>query len=139
MTAYRGRQTVLAAAISVAAMMLAGGCKTVQATFVNTTSEALELQVNGPGNHVGYLGTIPGDGQLRTCIEVSPVWLPTTYTFTARSATNQEYTGAFSLANDSNDKIQIMIPQKDSARTPDWRHADGEHQTGTHTPIVYEP
>ncbi|MBN1555416.1 MAG: hypothetical protein JXA11_11780 [Phycisphaerae bacterium] len=125
--------------VSVAVMLAAGGCKTVQTTFVNTTSESLELQVNGPGNNVGYLGTIPGDGQLRTKIEVSPVWLPTTYTFTARSQTNKEYNGAFSLANDSNDKIQIMIPQEDTARTPDWRHAEGSGQTGGHTPVVYEP
>ena len=132
------RKMVLVSIIAVTAMA-AGGCKTVQTTFVNTTSESLELQVNGPGNNVGYLGTIPGDGQLRTKIEVSPVWLPTTYTFTARSATNKEYTGAFSIAGDSNDKIQIMIPQEDVARTPDWRHAEGEGQTGGHTPVVLRP
>jgi hypothetical protein len=129
---------VLVLIVSVAVMTV-GGCKTVQTTFVNTTSEALEIQVNGPGNNVGNLGTIPGDGQLRTKIEVSPVWLPTTYTFTARSATNKEYTGAFSVAGDSNDKIQIMIPQEDTARAPDWRHAEGQGQTGGHTPVVYEP
>jgi len=133
------RKMVLVMSVATVAIMTAGGCKTVQTTFVNTTSEALELQVNGPGNNVGYLGTIPGDGQLRTKIEVSPVWLPTTYTFTAKSATNKEYTGAFSVANDSNDKIQIMIPQEDAARTPDWRHAEGQGQTGGHTPVVYEP
>lgn len=133
------RKMVLMMSVATVAIMTAGGCKTVQTTFVNTTSEALELQVNGPGNNVGYLGTIPGDGQLRTKIEVSPVWLPTTYTFTAKSATNKEYTGAFSVAGDSNDKIQIMIPQEDAARTPDWRHAEGSSQTGGHTPVVYEP
>ncbi|MBN1942368.1 MAG: hypothetical protein JW849_03645 [Phycisphaerae bacterium] len=133
------KRMLVTAVVLVVVMATAGGCKTVQTTFVNTTSEALELQVNGPGNNVGYLGTIPGDGQLRTKIEVSPVWLPTTYTFTAKSATNKEYTGAFSLANDSNDKIQVMIPQDDTALTPDWRHAEGSGQTGGHTPITYEP
>ncbi len=133
------RRMVLVLIVSVAVMTV-GGCKTVQTTFVNTTSEALEIQVNGPGNNVGNLGTIPGDGQLRTKIEVSPVWLPTTYTFTAKSAaTNKVYTGAFSLANDSNEKIQIMIPQEETARTPDWRHAEGEGKTGSHTPVVYQP
>ena len=133
------RKMLLVLIVSVA-VMAASGCKTVQTTFVNTTSEALELQVNGPGNNVGDLGTIPGDGQLRTKIEVSPVWLPTTYTFTAKSAaTNKVYTGAFSLAGDSNDKIQIMIPQEDTAQTPDWRHAEGEGQTGSPAPVVFEP
>lgn len=121
------------------AMMTAGGCKAVQTTFVNTTSEALELQVYGPGNNVGYLGMIPGNGQLRTKIKVSPIWLPTTYTYTAKSATNKEYNGAFSLAADSNDKIQIMIPKDDTADTPDWRHAEGKGKTGGSTPVVYEP
>jgi hypothetical protein len=133
------RKTVLMMSVLAVAIMTLGGCKTVQTTFVNTTSEALELQVNGPGNNVGYLGTIPGDGQLRTEIQVSPVWLPTTYTFTAKSATNKEYSGAFSLANDSNDKIQIMIPQEDAARTPDWRHAEGTFKTGAHTTVTFEP
>lgn len=133
------KMVLMMSVVSVVAMMTAGGCKTVQTTFVNTTSEALELQVNGPGNNVGFLGTVPGDGQLRTEIQVSPVWLPTTYTFTAKSATNREYTGAFSLANDSNEKIQIMIPQKDTAQTPDWRHAEGAFKTGSHAPVVFEP
>jgi len=115
------------------------GCKTVQTTFVNTTSEPMELQVHGPGRGVGLVGTIPGDGQIRTAIKVSPVWLPTTYTFVATTATNQRYSGAFSLANDSNAKIKIMIPQEEKAHDPDWRHAEQTRKTGSPTPIVYEP
>ena len=98
------------------------GCKKVQTTFVNGTSEPLELQVNGPGKGVGYLGIIPADGQIRTEIKVSPIWLPTTYTYTAKYISGT-FSGSFSLAKDSNPKIWITIPQGKKAQASSlwWR------------------
>ncbi|MCD4823884.1 MAG: hypothetical protein K8S55_04710 [Phycisphaerae bacterium] len=110
------------------------GCKSVQTTFVNTTSESLELQVNGPGFGTGYLGTLPPNGQIRTLIQVSPIWLPTTYTYTAG-----KHKGAFSIASDSKSDIQEVIPEGAKAALPPWRHADGKTQTGGLTPVTYEP
>ena len=114
------------------------GCKKVQTTFVNGTSDPLELQVNGPGKGVGYLGIIPADGQIRTEISVSPIWLPTTYTYTAKHIAGT-FSGSFSLAGDSNPKIWITIPSGKKAQDPAWRHADGAALTGGSAPITYEP
>ncbi len=114
------------------------GCKTVQTTFINRMSEPIELQVNGPGKGVGYLGKIPADGQIRTEITVSPIWLPTTYTYTAKHIAGT-FSGSFSLAKDSNPKIWITIPQGKKAQDPAWRHADGAALTGGSAPITYEP
>lgn len=117
-----------------AALLLGtAGCKQVQTTFVNNTAEPLELQVNGPGMNTGYLGTIPPYGQVRTLIKVSPIWLPTTYTYTAGNKS-----GAFTLASDSNYKIWVNIPEGSVSNDPDWRMAEGETMTGSPTPVVYE-
>ena len=116
-----------------ALMLGAGGCKMVQTTFVNTTGEAVDLQVNGPGLNINYVGVIPPNGQIRTKIEVSPVWLPNTYTWTAG-----EHSGAFTLAKDTPAKIWVHIPMSVTAGDPGWRHAEGHEQTGDPTPIVYE-
>ena len=115
------------------------GCsKKVQTTFVNRTSEPITLQVNGPGKGVEYLGTIPGDGQIRTEISVNRIWLPYTYTYTAKHSSGM-FNGTFSLAGDSNPKIWIIIPPGKRPEEPDWRHADGPSLTGSSGPITYEP
>ena len=114
------------------------GCKSVQTTFVNRMSEPIKLQVNGPGNGVGYLGTIPADGQIRTKISVSRLWLPYTYTYTAKHSAGM-FNGVFSIAGDSNSKIWIAIPSGKRPEEPDWRHADGSSLTGDSAPITYEP
>ena len=114
------------------------GCKNVQTTFVNRMSEPIELQVNGPGKGVGYLGTIPADGQIRTEVSVNRIWLPYTYTYTAKHSTGM-LNGTFSLAGDSNSKIWITIPPGKRPEEPDWRHADGSSLTGSSGPITYEP
>ncbi len=114
------------------------GCKTVQTTFINRMSEPIELQVNGPGKGVGYLGKIPADGQIRTEISVNRLWLPYTYTYTAKHSTGM-LNGAFSLAGDSNSKIWITIPTGKRPEEPDWRHADGSSLTGGSAPVTFEP
>jgi hypothetical protein len=114
--------------------LTAVGCKKVQTTFVNNTGKPLELQVNGPGNGVGYLGTIPPHGEIRTLVRVSYIWLPMTYTYTA-----SEYSDAFSIAKDTPERIEVGIPRSADQQTPAWRHAERGELTGEKTPIIYEP
>jgi hypothetical protein len=119
--------------VLLATVVCAGCQKQVQTTFVNTTAEPLVLQVNGPGEGVGQLGTIPPLGELRTLIRVWSWSLPTTYTFTAGKEE-----GAFSIAYDSKSKISVTIPQDQPVSEPAWRHAEGSEKIGK-TPVTYEP
>lgn len=109
------------------------GCKQTQANFVNTTNEAVDLQVHGPGLNVGYLGSIPPHGELATHIKVSPIWLPNTYTWTAG-----EHSGAFTITSDSRPTMTIAIPQDAQPELAPWRHAQGDERVGSPTPIVYD-
>jgi hypothetical protein len=111
-----------------------GGCKMVQTTFENTTSQPLELQLNGPGLNTGDLGTIPPGGQVRTKIEVCPIWLPTSYTWTAG-----QYNGSFAVTSDMKPKIWVAIPEGAPTADPQGRHAEGHRLTGDPTPVVYQP
>ena len=84
------------------------GCMTYDVTFVNPTSESLAFTLYGPGSGVGELGTLPGNGTLQARIVVSPLDLPTTYTYTVGTRH-----GAFSLASDSNSTLRLTIsPQQ---------------------------
>lgn len=104
-----------------AAVLVVGGCvffagcsRSVEATFVNTTSRPVELHVYGPGEGVGYLGELQPDGQVRTVLRPVRANLPTTYTYTAGP-----YRGAFSMTKDSAESIRVMIPQG-PGRDPAW-------------------
>ncbi len=108
------------------------GCKQTQTTFVNTTNEAVELQVHGPGNNVGYLGTVPPQGEVTTLIKVSPIWLPNTYTWTAGT-----HSGAFTITSDSQATITVSIPQDAKADLAPWRMAQGDDLVGSPAPVVY--
>jgi len=120
----------------VMALVLVGtlaGCRSVQVTFENTTSEPLALEVNGPGSGTGQLGTIPPRGQIRTLIEVCEWDLPTTYTFTAG-----DHAGAFSISSDSHSRIWVTVPEGSKGIDPQHRHAEGSGQTGK-TPVIFRP
>jgi hypothetical protein len=108
------------------------GCKQTQTTFVNTTNETVELQVHGPGNNVGYLGTVPPMGEVTTLIKVSPIWLPNTYTWTAG-----KHSGAFTITSDSQATITVAIPEDAEAKLPAWRMAQGDDLVGSPTPVIY--
>jgi hypothetical protein len=109
------------------------GCKQAQTTMVNTTDEALEVEINGPGLNTGFVGTVPPRGELTTLIKVSPVWLPNTYTWTAG-----EHKGAFTITSDSAATMYIAIPQDAEFDMAAWRHAQGEELVGSPTPVVYD-
>lgn len=127
------KRSMLIAILGVAVVLMAGGCKSVQTTFVNTTNEPLELTVNGPGLGTGYLGEVPAGGELTTLIQVSPIWLPTTYNLTAGN-TQQ----SFSLANDCNERIMIAIP--DGATIPSYvKQSTCGEKLGSPTPVVTTP
>ena len=128
------KRSILTATLIVAAALVFGGCKKVQTTFVNTTTEPLELTVNGPGLGVGEVGTIPAGGQLTTLIQVSPIWLPTTYTFTAGA--NEQ---SFSLTNDCKDRIWVAIPEGAKIDFPSWQESQGNVQLGAPAPVSYNP
>jgi len=128
------KRSILTATLIVAAAMVFGGCKKVQTTFVNTTTEPLELTVNGPGLGVGKVGTIPAGGQLTTLIQVSPVWLPTTYNFTAGG-----HEQSFSLTDDCKDRIWIAIPEGAKIDIPSWQEGQGAAQIGAPAPVSYNP
>ncbi|HNX27271.1 MAG TPA: hypothetical protein PKK48_07675 [Phycisphaerae bacterium] len=128
------KMSILTVTLVVAAALISGGCKKVQTTFVNTTTEPLELTVNGPGLGVGNVGTIPAGGQLTTLIQVSPVWLPTTYTFTAGS-----HEQSFSLTDDCKDRIWIAIPEGAKIDIPSWQEGQGLSQVGDPAPVSYNP
>lgn len=114
--------------VAVVAMLLATvGCtKEVQTTFVNTTSQDLELHVEGPGLCKNDLGTIPAGGQLRTMIKVKKSKLPYSYNYTAGH--HKQY---FTLTKDCQSRIYITIPSGRKSSDPDLRHADGIKATGT--------
>ena len=110
------------------------GCtKQVQTTFVNSTSQDLELHVEGPGLCNNDLGTIPAGGQLRTMIKVSEFDLPHTYHYTAG-----HYKQNFCLTKDSQSRIYITIPYGEKCDDPDLRHADGIKATGTLGVVTYQ-
>ncbi|MBS3820551.1 MAG: hypothetical protein GVY16_00940 [Planctomycetes bacterium] len=122
---------MLLVALAASCLML-GGCKQAQTRMVNTTSEELEVQIHGPGLNVGYVGTVPPRGELTTLIKVSPVWLPSTYTWTAG-----KHSGAFTITSDSAAMITVAIPQDAEAPLAPWRHAQGEDLLGSPAPVVY--
>ncbi len=113
---------------------LMAGCKSVQTDFLNTTQEPLELQVHGPGLNVGSLGVVPAGGKLRTTIQVSTFWLPTTYNWTAG-----ENQGSFTITSDSKEFIQVGIPMGVKANEPAWEMAEGKKQTGVHSTVTFAP
>lgn len=127
------KRSMLIGVLGIAVVLMAGGCKKVQTTFVNTTNQTLELTVDGPGNGVGYLGEIPSGGQLTTLIEVSPVHLPKTYNFTAGP-----YQEAFSITSDSEDRIMVVIP--DGAKAPkNAKISRSGAMLGSPAPVITAP
>ncbi len=129
---FSGKIALTALVLSAA---LLGGCKKVQTTFVNTTTEELELDVLGPGSGTGFVGKIPAGGQLRTKIQVSPASLPATYTWVAG-----DYTGKFTIAVDMKPKIWVNIPMGATSEDPAWRQAEGTEMIGGDTagPVQYK-
>jgi hypothetical protein len=113
--------------------LTAAGCKQTQTTMVNTTAEALEVQIHGPGLNVGYVGTVPPQGELTTLIKVSPVWLPHTYSWTAG-----KHSGEFTITSDSRTMITVAIPRDAEIDLPAWRHAQGEKLLGSPARVAYE-
>ena len=110
------------------------GCKQVETTFVNTSSEPLDLKVQGPGENLGRLGAVPPNGEVRTKIEVCGIWLPHTYTWSAGA-----HTGTFTVTSDSKAKIWVYVPGPGPQDDPEYRHAEGPKQTGDPSRVTYNP
>lgn len=123
---------VFAAALLVMAGGLAG-CKSVQTTFVNTTGEALDLKITGPGLHVKGVHTIPPYGQVRTRIDVCTVWLPNIYSYKAGGID-----GKFTIASDSNERIWVYVGEG-TIPEAQYRHSEGDSKTGGSSWITINP
>ena len=120
------------AMVLLAAAATMGGCKKVETTFVNTSSEALDLKVQGPGENLGHV--VPPNGEVRTKIEVCAIWLPRTYTWTAGAHTEQ-----FTVTSDSRAKIWVYVPGPGPVDDPGYRHAEGPKMTGDPSRITFNP
>ena len=101
--------------------------KTVQVNFANATDEPLELNVEGPGLGVGYLGTIPPGGQIKTRIDVD---FNVQGEFAIYSYIAGTHSGNFAITETTHPIITEIIPEDRAYTEPAYRHPQGIEQVG---------
>lgn len=89
------------------------GCdKRVEITFTNISSSPAEVQLNGPGEGTGLLGTMGGTGgRVRTEIKVSKSLLPAHYTWNAGP-----WAGGFTIKKKTQKELWIDVGTKRGPR-----------------------
>jgi len=106
---------------------LAGCDKKVTITFTNVTSKQLDVQLIGPGDGTGVIGTLRGLGsRVSTDIEVPKNQLPAPYVWTAGP-----YTQRFSLTRKSPKNLWFDVGTRRGPR--DEKTEIKEHKEETRT------
>ena len=106
---------------------LSGCAKKVTITFTNVTSKQLDVQLVGPGDGTGVIGTLNGLGsRVRTKLEVPRDRLPAQYVWTAGP-----YTQRFTIARKSPKKLWFDVGTERGPR--DENTEINEHKEKTRT------
>ncbi len=99
--------------LAVLILTAVAGCdKKVKITFTNITSSPVEVQLNGPGEGTGLLGSMgPTGGRVRTELKVSKSILPAYYTWNAGP-----WSGGFSISKKTPKELWIDVGTSRGAR-----------------------
>ena len=96
---------------------MAGCYKRVEITFTNISPSPAEVQLNGPGEGTGLLGSMGGTGgRVRTKIKVSKSLLPAHYTWNAGP-----WAGGFTIKKKTPKELWIDVGTK---RGPRDKHTE---------------
>ncbi len=111
---------------------LTGCSKTVEVTFTNIASTPVEVQLNGPGEGTGLLGSMgAGGGRIFAEVKVSKSSLPAHYAWNAGP-----FTGGFVISKKSPKKLWIDVGSGRGARD---KHTEiNERKEKTRTVITQE-
>lgn len=93
----------------------AGGClsKKVSVTFTNLSARTIDVDLRGPGEGTGVIGTLRGkDSRLQANLKVERLALPAQYNWTAGP-----YDGRFTLTSKSPDTLYIDVGGNEPAGT----------------------
>ncbi len=100
------RNTITAGLVILAAALATGCEKKVQVTFVNTTTQDLQVEWAERGIAGMPIGTVGAGGTLKTVVKEDKDFLPTWYEWTAGS-----YSGKVQIHEDTDSKLNILIPE----------------------------
>ena len=123
------KRTAKIAMLTIATTLTAfTGCdKKVTITFTNITSKQLDVQLIGPGDGTGVIGTLRGVGsRVRTEVEVPKNQLPAPYVWTAGP-----YTQRFSLTRKSPEKLWFDVGTKRGPRDENTEIKEHKEETRT--------
>jgi hypothetical protein len=113
--------------LAVGSALLTGCDKKVDVTFVNTSSQDLEVEWAEEGIVPIFLGTAPAGGKMKHTVKEDKDFLPTVYHWSAGDGT---YSGKVVIKEDSPDKLWVDIVEQRlrsaDVEIKETRHIDAE-------------
>ena len=124
-------RTVCAAAVCLGAACLAGCDKKVSLTFVNLTSESLDVRLNSPAFGPERVGVVPAAGKLTHKLKFQQDDLPATCAWSAG-----QYHDQFTVNKKTPDQLWIDIRPMGGPRVRD-KHTTVNEKTKVETgPVI---
>lgn len=105
------RRSLSLVILAVLVGLFLAGCskRTVKVVFVNLTDETLDVDLRGPGEGTGVVGTLTGrNSRVQAILEIDKSELPATYTWSAGDFAN----GSFPVTPKGSEQIYVNVRQE---------------------------